>query len=166
MSSGAFSRNATAVRNERDAFASIGAIVYEHVSQVGLVIRANRDLGLRDDVWGLMFPRELQKATHLLSSGDPTSPEVSFGEYLGKLFPQVDMLTKAVAASRESPPPVIVVKYCTHKHNNKTSSSTTSPLPNSSDSKDVHATCPVAPSTASYRTIGSLTAPATAILAR
>mmetsp|Transcript_28268 Transcript_28268/g.27102 ORF Transcript_28268/g.27102 Transcript_28268/m.27102 type:complete len:327 (-) Transcript_28268:759-1739(-) len=59
-----------------------GYLVYEQSLQVGIVVRANASIGLREDLWCVLYPSELHS----------TLSSESFGTLLSRLFPQLEAL--------------------------------------------------------------------------
>eukprot|EP01034_Spumella_vulgaris_P022610 gene22610-28746_t len=56
-----------------------GLIVYESVMQVGIVLRRNEALGIMEDCWRLIYPRDLEAETLT----------VTLGAFLASFFPQL-----------------------------------------------------------------------------
>jgi hypothetical protein len=86
---------------------SFGALAYEEVAREGIVIRANPDMGLAEDVWNLHYVADFAHTT---------SQKESFLDLLLGFFPQ---LSRAVQAGGEGGVPYradqVVVKYACHK---------------------------------------------------
>ena len=59
-----------------------GYLVYERSRRVGVVVRANASIGLKEDVWCMLFPTEL----------NPLTNSETFGILLSRLFPQLTVL--------------------------------------------------------------------------
>lgn len=76
-----------------------GIIAYEIVMQVGFVLRKNEALGIGEDCWRLIYPRDLQSE----------SSAVPFGQFLSTFFPQMRSVMSGIHDLTS-----VVVKYFPH----------------------------------------------------
>ncbi len=80
----------------------LGIIAYEVVMQVGVVLRKNDTLGIKEDCWRLIYPLDLQCETM----------STSFGSFLISFFPQLrNILNRLSMEDLRN----IIVKYYPHK---------------------------------------------------
>lgn len=79
-----------------------GIIAYEVVMQVGMVLRKNDKLGIREDCWRLIYPSDLLN----------DSQAASFGGFLMNFFPQLRSVLSKLTSDQIS---TTVVKYFPHK---------------------------------------------------
>lgn len=80
----------------------LGIIAYEVVMQVGVVLRKNEALGIKEDCWRLIYPLDLQCETM----------STSFGSFLISFFPQLrNILNRLSMEDLKN----IIVKYYPHK---------------------------------------------------
>ena len=125
-----------------------GYLVYEQILQVGVVIRSNPAIGLREDLWCVLFPTELS----------PLNPTESFGSLLSRLFPQLTSLygtnegdEGSRIASNESSKRAesnTAVKYFSHQKGHSLNHP------------------PGSPSSSSYQTVGKVSFTASNLLSR
>lgn len=76
-----------------------GVLAYEIRIQVGIVVRSNQELGIKDDCWRFLYVQELQSYGRPAKKGnaaaanqpnmDEEDEEVCFGQYLSQFFPQL-----------------------------------------------------------------------------
>jgi hypothetical protein len=144
-----------------------GALCYERVLQVGIVVRACPALGLREDIWMLCYPTEIKPYKNGAADGENNSG--SFGAYLASLFPQMEVVIGRLGDISSSSK-LMIIKYFGHSRNKKVSidpaaaQSSGSPVNNNYSS--TLSTAPLPVSSTSYRTLGQLKSPALSILSR
>lgn len=81
------------------ASAGQGMIAYEVIMQVGFVLRKNEALGIGEDCWRLIYPRDLQS----------DSSSIPFGQFLSTFFPQMRSVINGIHDLT-----TVVVKYFPH----------------------------------------------------
>ena len=124
-----------------------GYLVYEQILQVGVVVRSNPAIGLREDLWCVLFPTELS----------PLNPTESFGSLLSRIFPHLSCLcgtneeNEGLRGSNESSKHAesnTDVKYFTHQKGHSLNHP------------------PGAPSNSSYQFVGKVSFAASNVLSR
>jgi hypothetical protein len=100
------SGNGVATRDHLSTNSSVpqglGILAYEVIMQVGIVLRKNESLGIKEDCWRLIYPLDLQCETM----------STSFGSFLISFFPQLrNILNRLSMEDLKN----IIVKYYPHK---------------------------------------------------
>mmetsp|Transcript_12974 Transcript_12974/g.19546 ORF Transcript_12974/g.19546 Transcript_12974/m.19546 type:complete len:601 (+) Transcript_12974:121-1923(+) len=122
---------------------AMGTLAYEVTPLEGLVVRASPELGLAEDVWRLMYSDDFVP---------PQSSHVyTYGDFLSALFPQISTALQFVTSSERKTE--VTVKYASH---------------HTEGDEDVamRSSAPSMLAAAAYQTVGSLSAPASEVLAR
>lgn len=132
-------------------------LVYEVQCQVGLVIRANTAIGLKDDVWCLVYPSEL-RAKHLKEITEE-GHRISIADFMTHFFPQLRMIQTSNNNNNNSNNNIIIKYYPHEIHSTNNDAASTGTI----DAK--HGPPPLS-SLSWYRTIGQCSSPAVEILSR
>jgi hypothetical protein len=84
-----------------------GVIAYEVLMQVGIVLRKNEALGIVEDCWRLIYPKNLERDS---ASG-------TFGAFLCKTFPQLRSVFARLSSTGGGGEGLcnVVVTYCSHE---------------------------------------------------
>jgi hypothetical protein len=156
-----------------------GMLAYEIRIQIGIVLRSNTVLGIRDDCWRFLYVQELQSYGRPAAkkgnaanqqNTDEEEEEVCFGQYLSQFFPQLKPIFRMNGGVDFSN---ILIKY--YPHHLPESASTTGLDATSSGGNNMSATSPPArPDSTSaggaggycYQTLGTLDELTTDIFAR
>lgn len=146
-----------------------GMLAYEIRIQVGIVLRQNIQLGMKEDCWRCLYVQELQSYgnRHSSNNNNNNSDVYSFGQFLMQFFPQLKPIFRHNTTTNTSPPDFgnVIIKYYPHpltldnnNNNNNTNSSITSPPPRPDHHNSSNVSC--------YQTLGTLDEPTSDIFAR
>lgn len=112
------------LRGQANLSRSKGLLVYERSTEVGLIVRANKNLGIFEDVWCLYYPEDALQyfATQATSAFGQQNLNSSFAAFLFQLLPQTRVLMRylrtdqAVASPWGVDPdqPIITIGYYAH----------------------------------------------------
>lgn len=89
-----------ALQNIQSTSVGSGIIAYETVIQVGIIIRMNEELGITEDCWRLIYPKDL----HCESLDTP------FSSFLTSFFPQLRSSFSKIEDMKS-----VIVKYFPHE---------------------------------------------------
>lgn len=141
------------LRLSSDRSLSEGILVYETISQVGIVIRKNLSYDIGADMWCRLFPNELDQSliNEINNASKHPNHIITFEALLSKFLPQLK------AAILQCPRKDMVVQYYPHKYQKSQ---------DHSQMQSLLGTVPILPQASHYRTIGKLTDPAASVISR
>lgn len=67
----------------------IGVLVYEVNNQIGMVVRRNSDLDIKQDCWKLSYPKKFLQQIMEIMQNQTSSDSISFGNFLIENFPEL-----------------------------------------------------------------------------